>query len=96
MSIGYASSCTGYDTTLASLSAPVTNAHIGSPLSYSTKICATASGAGNLTIDIVDAGGTTVSSPTMSMSTASLSLQYQSTSGTLGVSSQKIRVTNGT
>lgn len=96
VTVGYGTSCTGYDTTLASMSHPTTNAHIWWPAAYTNKICATATGAWNLTLDIVDAGGTTVGSPTMSMATATLSLQYQSTSGTLWVSSQKIRVTNGT
>ncbi len=42
VSIAYqASNCTGYDTTMASISG-VTNAHVGSSTVYTTKICATA------------------------------------------------------
>lgn len=38
-----ASNCTGYDTTLGSLSS-TSNAHVGDASAYTTKICATASG----------------------------------------------------
>ncbi len=38
-----ASNCTGYDTTLGSLSS-TSNAHVGDTSAYTTKICATASG----------------------------------------------------
>jgi hypothetical protein len=42
VSIGYqATNCTGFDTTLGSMSA-VTNAHVGDGTAYTTKICATA------------------------------------------------------
>lgn len=45
VSVGYqASNCTSYDATLTSMSA-VTNAHVGDGTAYTTKICATASGA---------------------------------------------------
>ena len=46
VTVGYqASSCTGFDTTLGSMSA-VTNAHAGDGTGYTTKICATATGGG--------------------------------------------------
>lgn len=98
VSIGYqASNCTGYDTTLASMAA-TTNAHIGDGSAYTTKVCATASGgSGTLAADIVDAGGTTVASPGVTFSSVNYSFDSAQTStGTLGTSSQKIRVTNGT
>lgn len=45
VSIVYQSSnCTGYDTTLASMTAS-TNAHVGSPADYTTKICGSVAGA---------------------------------------------------
>jgi hypothetical protein len=47
-------------------------------------------------IDIVDAGGTTVASPTVSFSAATFSFATQDTTGTLGVSAQRIRVYNPT
>jgi len=89
-----ASNCTGYDTTVASISG-VTNAQIGNGSAYTTKICATAT-AGSLTADIVDAGGTLVGSPTVAMTATPLGFGCQSSTGTLGISSQKIRVTNTT
>lgn len=56
ISVGYqAANCTGWDTTLGSMSA-ATNAHIGDPSAYNTKICATASDAPqSLTFSISDA-----------------------------------------
>ncbi|MFZ2153814.1 MAG: hypothetical protein WAV16_01140 [Candidatus Moraniibacteriota bacterium] len=47
-------------------------------------------------IDIVDAGGTTVASPTVAFSAATFSFNTQDTTGTLGVSAQRIRVSNPT
>jgi len=51
---------------------------------------------GWLSLDIVDEGWGSVVSPSVGMSSTSFSLQYQTTTGTLGTSSQKIRVTNST
>jgi|SRR3989344_885625 len=53
-------------------------------------------GGGALTVDIVDGSGNSVSSPSVSMGAISLSFIFQTASGTFGVSSQKIRVDNGT
>ncbi|MFA6183477.1 MAG: hypothetical protein WC682_00050 [Parcubacteria group bacterium] len=47
-------------------------------------------------IDIVDAGGTTVTSPSVSFTSATFSFTTQNTTGTLGVSAQRIRVYNPT
>ena len=47
-------------------------------------------------IDIVDAGGTTVASPTVSFGAATFSFNTQDTTGTLGVSAQRIRISNPT
>lgn len=55
-----------------------------------------ATSAGTLSVDIVDSGGSSVSSPTMAMAAAILSFAFQSIDGTFGVSSEKIRVSNTT
>ena len=95
VTIGYQNSnCTGYDTTLGSISAS-TNAQIGDGSAYTRKICAS-SAAGTLGVDIVDSGGTSVSSPSVSMSGATIGFGCQTTTGTFGTSSEKIRVTNST
>jgi hypothetical protein len=52
--------------------------------------------AGTLGVDIVDAGGTTVSSPSVAFGAAPFSFSTQTGTGTLGIASQKIRVSNGT
>jgi len=52
--------------------------------------------AGTLTIDIVDSGGGSVSSPIMAMSAGTTSLAYQTTTGIFGTANEKIRVDNGT
>lgn len=50
VSVGYQSTnCTGFDTTLGSMSG-VTNAHVGDGTAYTTKICATAAGAAAQTL----------------------------------------------
>jgi hypothetical protein len=56
----------------------------------------TTAGGGALSVDIVDAGGVTVGSPSVSMSPASFSFTNQTATGTFGTSSQKVRVDNGT
>lgn len=50
---------------------------------------------GTLSVDIVDSSGVSVSSPAVSMDSASLGFACQSTGATFGVAAQKIRVTNG-
>lgn len=52
--------------------------------------------AGTLSVDIVDSGGVSVSSPAVSFSAGDFSFASTSTDGTLGVSEQRIRVDNGT
>jgi len=47
-------------------------------------------------IDIVDAGGATVASPTVGFTSATFSFNTQDTTGTLGVSAERIRVYNPT
>ncbi len=47
-------------------------------------------------MDIVDSGGTSVPSPSVSMSSGVYSFGGQVTTGTLGTSSQKIRIQNTT
>ncbi|MFH0952381.1 MAG: hypothetical protein V1838_04305 [Patescibacteria group bacterium] len=51
---------------------------------------------GSLSVDIVDSGGGSVSSPSMAMSAITFSFSDQSASGTFGVASEKIRVSNTT
>jgi hypothetical protein len=47
-------------------------------------------------IDIVDAGGTTVASPAVAFSAANFSFNTQDTTGTLGTSAERIRISNPT
>lgn len=49
---------------------------------------------GAFNVDIVNSGGSSVASPSVTMSNTSTSLTCTSSTGTLGTSSQKIRVTN--
>lgn len=49
-----------------------------------------------LTVDMVDGSGATVTSPSVSMSSSSRSFSCQTVTGTLGASTQKIRVNNTT
>jgi hypothetical protein len=52
--------------------------------------------AGVLDVDIVDSGGSSVGSPSVGMGDISFSFSDQSSSGTLGVTDERIRVTNTT
>jgi hypothetical protein len=52
--------------------------------------------AGALSVDIVDAAGTPTAAPTVSMTTTKFIFDFQTTTGALGLSTEKIRVTNGT
>lgn len=49
---------------------------------------------GVFAVDIVDSGGTSVSNPSADMSSSSRSGQCETSTGTLGTSSQRLRVTN--
>lgn len=51
---------------------------------------------GSQSVDIVDAGGTTVGSPSVTFSSATFSTSSQTVTGTLGTSSERIRVYNPT
>lgn len=98
VSVGYqATDCSGFDTTLGSMIG-TTNSHvgIGSWTAGTTKICASAFGAGTLTTDIVDAGGSSVTNPSIAMGAVATAFSYQTVNGTLGVSTQKIRTDNST
>lgn len=53
-------------------------------------------GGGSLSVDIVDSGGNSVVSPTASFLAAGFNWSAQLSTGTLGVASQKIRVSNTT
>ncbi len=100
VSVGYqATNCTGFDTTLGSMSNTygTTNAHVGDGTAYTTKICGTAVGpSGTLSVDIVDSGGTTVATPSVTFGAVAFSFNTQTSTGTLGVSAEKIRLSNTT
>lgn len=66
----------------------------GSVLASSQTQLSQTINAGTLSVDIVDAGGTTVGSPSVAFSAASFSFSGQTSTGTLGVAGQKIRVSN--
>lgn len=51
---------------------------------------------GGLSVDIVDSGGTPVGSPNVSLAAAPQGFTCQEVTGTLGVSAQKLRLTNDT
>jgi hypothetical protein len=51
---------------------------------------------GTLSVDIVDSGGASVGSPSVAFSSVDTSFTCQTSTATLGVTSQKIRVTNDT
>jgi len=51
---------------------------------------------GTLTVDIVDGSGVSVGSPSITMTPKSVTILYGTTTGTLGTSTQKIRVNNTT
>lgn len=57
---------------------------------------ATASGGGTLAVDIVDEGGSSVVSPSVSFSGANFNWAAQQSTASMGISAQKIRVTNTT
>lgn len=52
--------------------------------------------AGTLTSDIIDAGGNSVASPSVALSTITSNFTCQASTGTLGEASQKIRIANTT
>ena len=52
--------------------------------------------AGSLSVDIVDSGGSSVGSPSVAMSTQEFSFALITSTGTLGSSNEKIRLTNTT
>lgn len=54
------------------------------------------SSGGTLSVDIVDGGGASVESPSIAMSSATYDFEPQTTTGTLGQSSERIRITNTT
>ncbi len=51
---------------------------------------------GSLSVDIVDSGGGSVGSPSVGMSAISMTVALQTSTGTFGTSSERIRVTNTT
>lgn len=63
---------------------------------YGGKCVLTWTASGALTVDIVNSSGTTVASPSMAMTSATFSFNYQTATGTFGVATEKIRVQNTT
>lgn len=51
---------------------------------------------GTLSVDIVDSGGSSVSSPSVNFAAVAFSFAFQTATSTFGVASEKIRVNNGT
>lgn len=68
----------------------------GSVLASSITQLSQTINAGTLGVGIVDASGVTVGSPSVAFGAAPFSFSTQTGTGTLGVSAQKIRVSNGT
>jgi hypothetical protein len=75
-----------------------TNSHVGdgSWAAGTTKICASAHGAGTLSVDIVDAGGTPVPTPAIVINSSTASFTFQTVAGTFGTSAERMRVNNTT
>jgi hypothetical protein len=63
---------------------------------YTQRPQITTAAGGTLSVDIVDADGVTVGSPSVTFSEKSFSYSAQTSTATLGISSQKIRVSNTT
>ncbi len=96
VSVGYqATNCAGFDTILGSMIG-TTNSHVGDGnwAAGTTKICASAHGAGTVSADILDAEDNPVTNPSIAMELKPFSFAVQTTNGTFGVSDQKIRVTS--
>ncbi len=68
----------------------------GTALTTYTNYPQITTAAGTLTTDIVDSGGSSVSSPSVSFGGITVGNTCQTSTGTLGASSQKVRVTNNT
>lgn len=81
VAVGYGANCTGYDTTIASMS-NTTNAHVGGPSAYATKVCASATS----TPAGLNISGTVTSSVFDSTATSTGGAGYHSIlwNGTLG------------
>ncbi|MBI3963896.1 MAG: hypothetical protein HY341_02750, partial [Candidatus Kerfeldbacteria bacterium] len=56
----------------------------------------TTAAVGTLSVDIVDSGGSSVTSPSVTFGAKTFSFETQTSTGTLGTSSQKVRVSNTT
>lgn len=74
----------------------LTDAGSTSLFTYSIYATATMTAVGELTSDIVDSGGSPVSDPYLFMTTSTFSFAFQTATGTLGVSEQRVRVNNTT
>lgn len=71
----------------------ITNDGVNSAITAVSSGTITLSG-GSVSVDIVDSGGTPIGSPSVSFASKSFSWTAQTATGTLGVSSQKMRVTS--
>ncbi len=68
----------------------------GTPLETATVFPELRTAVGELRLDIVDGTGSSVASPSFALAAATLQTTCQASSGTLGTSSQKLRITNTT
>jgi len=87
--------CDGYQTSLASMH-DSTNAHLGNYNAYPIKICANGWGAGNLFTSFVNSAGIIISNPVVTFSDEGFSFTKRVSTGVLGDSNAKIRISNAT
>lgn len=80
VSVGYqAASCSGFDTTIASMSG-VTNAHLGDANAYTTKICGSAAGA-SLTLTVSTDSFSIISPGTAKFATTTIAVSTSNQTG---------------
>lgn len=93
VSVAYqASNCTGYDTTLGSMTG-TTNAHAGNTTAYTTKICGTAAGAAEVySVSITPAGDIAYGFVSLSNSTTTIGSTYTKTATNDGNATEKLNV----
>lgn len=73
-----------------------TGATIGTSANWRGQIAAFKGTVGSLSVDIVNSGGTSVASPSVGMSAVTIGFDCQTSTGTLGTSSERIRISNTT
>jgi hypothetical protein len=73
-----------------------TGATIGTAANWRGQVAAFKGTTGALSVDIVNGSGVSVGSPSVSMSAVTIGFDCQTSTGTLGTTSERIRVTNTT